>query len=751
MQQLHQLIQSTSAQLRLNGLLKGGLIGLAAGLLLALLPIAVGLAVTGGLVVAGVAAWRLGAFRPQRDLAIGLLHRSLGDTEYSLPLLSKPEPNLAEQLQLERLAQQAAQLPRPFVGLQNLRPYALLSAAALAVFLLARYWPSNPAHPLAGAGSGQQAAGGKTQPASAVPPSFESARLTIQPPAYTELPQRTSSDLNVTAYVGSVLRWTVQLSQTAGVRVALVNSRGDELAFSRQTDAFTYQDRVLNSGLYALRAYWTTPARRDSLVYQSDFYRLEARPDAPPVIRPSAKDLYRFHRLGDPTLLSVDAQISDDFRVQGAYIVATLARGSGENVKFRETRFPVATRPFKGAKVGHTLDLAKLGFAPGDELYYYWAALDNRQPEPQLTKSDTYFVVFKDTARTDDAQLATMAVNVMPEYFRSQRQIIIDTDKLIAKRKRLPKAAFNGESNEIGFDQKVLRLRYGQYLGEEFENQIGGHDPLPDNDADLLEAYSHKHDSGEKDPNGDVKSPKEAHEHDHEAEHGHGGHDHGDHGPQKLGEEQDPLAALMEQYVHNHDNGEVNTFYEQSTRSLLKMALEQMWQSELHLRLYEPEKARPYEQKALEYLKIAQQKARAYAKKSGYDPPPLKEKETRLTGELGKVDSQHRQTRQYSDVPTATLIAEVLGYVDLPKLSVSQRQTVSALSAALSGPLLQSGLNNWAVVGQLQQLASGRRLSAEAIGQLKTKLAGFSTRPTTPTRPTATADKALEAAFWRNL
>ncbi|MBO0951712.1 hypothetical protein [Fibrella forsythiae] len=743
MQPLHQLIRSVTTQLYTNSVLKSLLIGVSVALPVSLFSVGIGL-VLGTLVLASVgAAWWLGAFEPKREAAIGHLHKTLGQTEYSLPLLTKEHPNLAEQLQLERLAEQAAQTPRPLVAFQNLRPYLLLLLASGAVFAAFRFWPTaagkraNEATRLADRQMAEKAI-------PILPPTFRSAQLTVQPPAYTDLPTRTGADLNVTAYVGSTLTWQVTLSEMNRTAVKLVNSRGEEIPFARQQAGFQYQDRLLNSGLYALRAYWKTPANRDSLIYQSDFYRLDARPDVPPVIKPAAKELYRFHRMGESMQVRVTAQISDDFRVQQAFIVATLARGSGENVKFRETRFPVSSGPFRTAQAGHTLDLAKLGFAPGDELYYYWAAIDNRQPEPQLTKSDTYFVVFKDTARNEEAELATMAVNIMPEYFRSQRQIIIDTDKLIAKRKKMAAKAFNTESNEIGFDQKVLRLRYGQYMGEEFENQIGGHTPLADNDADLLEGYVHKHDTQE-DPNG---GPAETHEKGGE-HHGHDDHDH-DHGG-KPGEEKDPLAAMMEQYVHNHDNGEVNTFYEQSTRSLLKMALEQMWQSELQLRLYEPEKARPYEVKALEYLKIAQQKARAYAKKSGYDPPPLKEKETRLTGELGDVPNKHLLTRNYADMPVSMLVAQVLGLVDLPTLTPVQRQQVSQLSTALSGPLMRSGMPNWSVLADLQRLASGQRLSALAVAQLQTKLAQFAPASADGGRSAPVADKRLEDAFWRGM
>ena len=110
-----------------------------------------------------------------------------------------------------------------------------------------------------------------------------------------------------------------------------------------------------------------------------------------------------------------------------------------------------------------------------------------------------------------------MAMNIMPEYFRSQRQIIIDTEKLIAKRKKITDKEFKSASNEIGFDQKTLRLRYGQYLGEEFENSIGGGNPLPDNadkDGDILKGFRHAHDEGEHDHDQAEKHEEEHHHHE---------------------------------------------------------------------------------------------------------------------------------------------------------------------------------------------------------------------------------------------
>ena len=268
----------------------------------------------------------------------------------------------------------------------------------------------------------------------------------------------------------------------------------------------------------------------------------------------------------------------------------------------------------------------------------------------------------------------------------------------------------------------------------EREREGGGGPPTGSTGSEtgnLLEGFEHKHDTEGARDSGDLSQ----HDHDHAS---------------SPSEQQDPLAALMEQYVHAHDDGEVNTFFEQSTRSLLKMALEQMWQSELHLRLYEPEKALPYENKALEYLKSAQQKARTYAKKSGFDPPPLKEKETRLTGELDKVNARYQQQHTYEQEQLAAKAARLLGYLELSKLTSSQKQEVRQAGAQLAERVINSGLKNWEVVGTLQKLAGGKSLSAEEKQRLRAFLLPI-TEPSRKTNPSYRSEPKLEEAFWRRL
>ncbi|REA62788.1 hypothetical protein DSL64_07655 [Dyadobacter luteus] len=690
--------------------------------------------VLAGFLAAGIGFWQTGIFQNKKQQAISLIHAQVGQAEYSLHLLDKEELNLAEQLQLERLADQ--QVVFPYVRLyKSLGWYAGLLALSV-VF----YWM----YPLianrsAKAGIAAVNASEK-KPAvnTSIPPVFQNAEVRITPPAYTGLTVSNSKDMNISAVSGSQLVWQLHFSHHQKLVVKLANSRGEEVVFKDLGSVYQYSDKLTGSGLYAFKAYW-----RDSLVYQSDFYRLEALPDLPPKIEPASKELYKYHFLKDSKSLNIAAKISDDFRVRQAFIVATVARGSGENVKFREMKFPLSPADFKEANLQKTIDLKALNFTPGDELYYYWAAVDNRQPEANFSKSDTYFVVYKDTAQVEEAELATMAVNIMPEYFRSQRQIIIDTEKLIARKKKISKKEFNSISNEIGFDQKVLRLRYGQYLGEEFETSLGGAAGPPaegESGGNILDAFTHKSDGEGEAAERRASEP----DHDH-------GHDH-DHGSSE-GDSKDPLAALMEQYVHAHDDAETNTFYEQSTRSLLKMALENMWQSELHLRMYEPEKAIPFENKALEFLKSAQHKARTFVKKSGYDPPPIKEKEKRLTGEMKDLNKNLSSEKNYREKTTGQLVAEVLGYLQAEKLSGNMQSQMQIAGSVLSERLLNSGPfnggpKNWKVLASLQKMVSAKPLSEKEKMELKNELYKRADKALERNKGYR-GEQKLEGAFWK--
>jgi hypothetical protein len=718
MNRLNNIVSKVSLRMLMIDILKCIFVAIALNFLTFYLVGKSGISLTISIIGFFITGFLLKAWKKKNELAKNFIHEHNPQLEHSLSLIDKPELNIAEEMQIERILETKIQVPLK------------LDKAFWVLFLLAilsSAFTFIPKKIKDGTLSIEKILDSETSNSEPKQAKYKGSTLQISPPQYTGLSKKVSENLNAEVITGSRLDWRVKFENAEDITVAIENAKGKSIEFKKNGSNYVHSDQILHSGFYSIKAF-----KKDSLIYQSAFYRIEALPDNPPKIEPSSKELYKFHQLKDPKNIQIQAKISDDFKVSQAFIVATVARGSGENVKFREVKWPVGSTNFHESNISKNIDLKALNFSPGDELYYYWAAFDNKTPEPNFTKSDTYFVVFKDTASKDESDLATMAMNILPEYFRSQRQIIIDTEKLIKKRNKIKPAVFNSESNEIGYDQKVLRLRYGQYLGEEFENSIGAA-PHEEEDGDFMKGFVHAHDSEEQEDN---------HEHEEHA------HEHA-HAIENPNSNQDPLAALMAEYVHSHDDAETNTFYEQSTRSLLKMALEQMWQSELHLRLYEPEKALPFENKALAYLKEAQQKARVYVKKTGFDPPPIKEKEKRLTGELTKFNAKQTISKEFFEAETRLLAASIIDILEKEKIDNSDKQKMLRLGQALSElPNVKS-----LIIRDIQAIINSKMVTKQQKENLKTSLLAVLNFENQKNKggKTTTNNKALETAFRKHL
>jgi len=73
-------------------------------------------------------------------------------------------------------------------------------------------------------------------------------------------------------------------------------------------------------------------------------------------------------------------------------------------------------------------------------------------------------------------------------------------------------------------------------------------------------------------------------------------------------------------------------------KAQLRTALNEMWDAELHLRLYQPEASLPVQYRILKRLQDIKNSARIYVHRIGFDPPPIKE-DKRLTGDLKEVSS----------------------------------------------------------------------------------------------------------------
>ncbi len=509
----------------------------------------------------------------EKDVA-RLLNQSYPELEESADLLIKPKPslNLLERLQVEKIETELTNVSasRLFSERFNTARVVLIVGLILAFGigqLKSFSFRDNKT-------SGSKINARQETAPDKVLPGIRSVELRITPPAYTRRSTRKQSQFSVSAQEGSSLTWQIRTSQPVkNIRLIFNDKEVVQLrSVNKEGTQWALNKTVSKPGFYQVDLEGTL----------SNLYKLEIIKDQPAVVRIINPAQYSSIDFGEPQRTALQVQINDDYGINDAFIFATISSGQGEGVKFKEQKLSFQ-QGFSGApsyKLNKTIDLKGLGMVPGDELYFYIQARDSRL---QDSRSDIYIVTIQDTAQLMSMDGMLGGVNLVPEYFRSQRQIIIDTEKLLKEKNSISAQEFNSRSNDIGTDQKLLRLRYGKFLGEEDESEIGGHQ------------------EEESDP-ADFGNPE----------------------------------AILDAVSHKHDQAEDATFFEPELKAQLKATLTEMWKSELQLRLYKPTDALPFEYKALRLLKDLQQKSRVYVAKTSFKPPVIKA-DKRLSGELDKI------------------------------------------------------------------------------------------------------------------
>ena len=613
------------------------------------------------LVSVGLATWR--ARRLDRQWLI----RRLDDhpvVQDSADLLFAA-PQALNPLQQRQRAHVAAALQSRMPELRPHWPVRWVLASvviAVLVMALAFGWPR-----------GQAAAplfpGAAAPPATpAQPPQLRASRLDITAPAYTGQPARVQNALDGKVAQDSRLRWSLRFTaqpQTA----ALKFHDGQRIALQRDGEQWTAQWTATRPALYRVV---TEPALRDTRLY-----RLDVVPDRPPVVRVIAPD--RSLVLGTPGQRQWPLQFeaTDDYGVvASAQLKVTLAQGSGENITFREQTFSLTgTGPATQRRFARTLDLAALGATEGNDVIAQLTVRDTHTPTAQSAQSSSVILRLPSAADIQGTDMEGMVKKTLPAYFRSQRQIIIDAEALIKQRRTLPAEEFVKRADAIGVDQRILRLRYGQFLGEESE---GGAKPPPTSDAL---------------PTSDTPADTDA-DHDHagepaqgQAQAGHADHDHG--------APTDGTAAVfggatdvLSEYGHTHDHAEAATLLDPKTRATLKAALDQMWSSEGELRQGQPERALPYAYKALGFIKEVQQAERIYLARVGPELPPIDEGR-RMTGDRAELASRALPLRPLAAPDQAIVqvwqqLADPASAPDLDALSQWLRRNEARLPDPLS-------------------------------------------------------------------
>lgn len=537
-----------------------------------------------------------------RESIVRALDAAVPSLDDSSDLLLRDASELSDVQRLQR-ARVIAQLDRAQIpDLRPAWPWRRIFAACFAASLMVAtsLWPQAKSTSTAITSPSAAAIGEDFQP----PIELQSANLRIEAPAYTGIAARDERTLDAKFPAGSQLNWSLAFTaQVQAVNLEFLD--GSHLALQPDAGHWVGTRRIDESSLYRIVT-TGVPALTDERLY-----RLDAIVDQAPEIRVTEPDRTLTALNDEQASWNLAFEASDDYGVADARVQITLAQGSGEQVTVKEQSINLRAASTSDPRLRsyrHRVDLRVLGFAQGDDVIVRFAVTDTRKPQPNTTRSASYILRWPADLSADAKGIDGIVQKVLPAYFRSQRQIIIDSEALLGEKANLSAGKFLSRSDAIGVDQKILRLRYGQFLGEEFES--GGSaksndKPKPDD----------KHDD-------EVQALPEGHHHD-------DGHDHA---KATFG---DADAAIAE-FGHTHDHAEAATLLDPETKRILKAALEEMWQAEMHLRLGDPARALPYENRALAYIKQVQQSTRIYLARVGLELPPVDETR-RLSGDRSGI------------------------------------------------------------------------------------------------------------------
>ena len=450
--------------------------------------------------------------------------------------------------------------------------------------------------------------------------------LRVVPPAYTGVAafETAARDIEVPQY--SDVRWCVR--NAVGAQPVVELSDGQALPVRADCAQWRAGESI----------FWRARGKAGTR------YNVRVRRDQAPQVSVVAPNELITVLPADASGVQLELSARDDYAIVRASLHMTLARGSGENIRFSDREVPLpesADRKVRNWQKRWTL--AVLGMEPGDELYFFVRATDNAPEHAHTTQSPTYTLRLPGPA-AESLDATALPSMVKPENLRSQRQIIMDTEQLLADlqaKPNMPRATLRERSESIATDQAQLRRRYGMFLGEE---------------SSLF---------------GD--------EHEHEQEHGQergGGHG-AEHGAPKRGAE----AAIIAEFGHAHDQEDNATIFDPATKALLKRALAAMWDAEKSLRAITPKSALPPEYKALAAIKELQQAERVYLHRTAFVPPALKE-EKRMSGDMvGALSYKRAQGGAAEAAPAEVreLVLALAGDGTLPALwSKSAREIIAA-------------------------------------------------------------------------
>lgn len=467
-------------------------------------------------------------------------------------------------------------------------------------------------------------------------------RVRVLPPAYSGLSAEevTAGDVPLRVLAGSQIELSLRArgpvdGATLGFNGSVNRMRA--LGEERFTGTFT----ASASGALEMRVL------ADERVSPAPYVRaVETYADAVPLVRitePAGDQLLRTVP-GGP--IGVRWTARDDLGLAAVALKYIKSRGEGDAAKFTNgelsvgTIARVSTREWQGASA---LDLSRLDVRAGDTLVF-WVEARDHNPSPANTGRSASLAIAIAGPEGIKLNLSDLRPSEIGRFLLSQRQIIINTEKLHNERSRLSAEEVKRRANAIAADQREFKNSFNDYIRLE----------------------------------------------------GPGAHDEGaaaGTASSESAEEQAQEAVEARITPHDHGIPEPPQGSPSSVRDMV-YAIRAMWDAEDALSLSDTGKALVYEREALMRLKRAQLAAR-------YVPPIVAQSKPidlkrRYAGELAEIKTRleklsRRAASKESLVLRASLsdayaaLADLQGTLDVPvtaRSSATARARQRARSAA---------------------------------------------------------------------
>jgi hypothetical protein len=303
------------------------------------------------------------------------------------------------------------------------------------------------------------------------------AELTLLPPPYTARETRTLAfGETISALVGSVLR--VDGFGDVGTATLLLQEASDSGAGLQRRVMVVARDGGWR-GVIRIGALPIALRLRDPLGER--WLLVTPVVDSAPVatLTIPASDTLVFDTTAS---IRIAGTIHDDIGLRDARIEYIISSGGGEQFTFKSgvlsERRGVLGRDLPLAT---TLNLGTLGLKPGDLVHLRFTAHDgNTLSGPSLGTSETRTIRIPRADERDSVSVEQLPPSPVDKSVLSQRQLLLLTERLVARMPRLDRPTMVAESRRLGADQARLRKQVSDIVFARLgDNPSGEHAHFP--------------------------------------------------------------------------------------------------------------------------------------------------------------------------------------------------------------------------------------------------------------------------------